>query len=72
MLVGRMTVSGKETVLIGLSRKNTELLLQGKPIYKDTELPINLLIIGGETEDSILEHLKEHLNIPDGVIERRS
>lgn len=54
---------GRHTIVLGLSRRNTELLLQGKPICIDTEqVPPNglsipggpiILVCAGETEEHI-------------------
>jgi hypothetical protein len=60
-------VTGRNILGIGLSRRNTELILKGKPIHfnaEDFDLPnwkeLNeILIIGGETEDSIYKELKD-------------
>jgi hypothetical protein len=45
-------------LLIGLSRRNLELLLQGNPIHKTAQgvLP-ELMVLFGETEDGIMKQL---------------
>jgi hypothetical protein len=58
-----MTKDGRDVLLLGLSRRNTELLLDGQPIRVDTALkpphglaiadgPV-ILIIAGETEEQM-------------------
>lgn len=55
------------TVVIGLSRKNLEALLKDRPInlqMSDMGLaPLQVLIVGGETERAIYEELKKHCEI---------
>lgn len=66
MLIGHTITGNHMTLMIGLSRKNCELLMEGKPILKGPEAtlaPMTLIIVGGETEDEILDQLKKH-NIP--------
>lgn len=53
---------GVPLLILGLSRRNTELLLEGKPISVDmlgiTGLKAKILIIAGETEEALTEQLK--------------
>jgi hypothetical protein len=58
---GAKLENGRQLLVIGLSRRNTELLLEGKPIRidpADTRLdgPI-IVIMGGENEQAILDQL---------------
>lgn len=58
------------TILIGLSRMNTVKLLEGKPIKFDGRklgLPnITVLIVGGETEEAIIQELLDSgIKLPD-------
>ena len=52
---------GREVLVIGLSRRNTELLLDGKPIsFNLADLGVdgpNVVLIGGETEALLVEQL---------------
>lgn len=54
---------GKEHVIIGLSKRNIELLMQGKPIiFEGSEVGVpgkKFLIFYGVTEDAILDDLRE-------------
>lgn len=62
------SVNDGKGVLIGLSRGNVEELLKGHPILKnkeDTGLPVTIVIVGGETEEAILEELNQHFSMPD-------
>lgn len=60
MIKGRLAGGrddGKPILFIGLSRRNTELLLEGKPITFDATgfgLPGQVMLVGGETEEAIL------------------
>lgn len=78
---GMATGDGRTVVGIGLSRENTELLLAGKPIHVHIEdwggppehaerlTGIDLLIVGGETEESIsldLSALRAEYSDPGG------
>lgn len=64
---------GTPMLLLGLSRSNTEKLLEGKPIFIDTEelnehpdvnFPrIGIAILAGETEVDILDEVKANLNV---------
>jgi hypothetical protein len=63
------TSGNKKLIGLGLSRRNCELLLQGKPIVVDVEkmdpeLRIKVLLIGGETEAAMAKMMKE-----DGLID---
>ncbi len=54
---------GRKVVILGLSRKNTELLLEGRPIAVDTrELGVAdgpvVFIYGGETESAMEAELR--------------
>lgn len=53
---------GKPLLLLGLSRKNTELLLDGKPISIELKgligLEATVLLIAGETEGAMLSQLR--------------
>jgi hypothetical protein len=62
---------GRTLVGLGLSRKNWENLLEGKPIVISCEalhlaVAIDILIVGGETETSICQDLEDHgFNLPE-------
>jgi hypothetical protein len=62
--VGSGGPTNKPLVFLGLSRRNTELLLAGKPIVvrlRDlhADLPeLDVVLLGGETEDDIAEDLR--------------
>lgn len=74
MIIASLKQGDDPAVLVGLSRKNAEELIKGHPIFKpkeETGLPVTLIIVGGETEESIMAELKEHFNIPDEVIDDR-
>jgi hypothetical protein len=65
---------GIPLLVIGLTNKNIEELKKGRPVFKgpeDTHLPMSFTIIWGETEDAILEDLKQHFVIP-AVEDRRT
>ena len=68
MIIGKLAIDDRETMLIGLSRRNVELLLEGKPIYKHLGAPCDILIVGGEDEQSILEELKRSFRLPEDKI----
>lgn len=59
------------SVVVGLSRLNCEKLLQGKPInlqLKEMGLPdIRILIVGGESEQSIMNELTKHIPMEPGA-----
>lgn len=62
MIKGRLAQGGglHPTLFIGLSRRNCQLLLEGKPIKFDATgfgLPGTVVIAGGETEASLLADL---------------
>lgn len=64
--------SSDGTFLIGLSRANCELLLEGKPIVlqvPQTGVPFRgrIVIMGGESEQSILQELLTHQLVADDV-----
>ena len=65
MLIARgVTHDGKQLLLIGLSRRNLELLQQERPILRDFPPDIDLAsvtkisIIFGETEQEIADRLR--------------
>jgi hypothetical protein len=69
-----------KTLLIGLSRNNTKLLLEGQPIKFSISDVIEhgldpddeIAIVGGETEESILEELSQYVPIdPSDVDDQR-
>ncbi len=68
MLIARMEdLNGRPLLLIGLSRRNVELLKLGRPILRVAEntpvldqLGIGLSIIYGETEKAILEDFQKN------------
>lgn len=57
--------TGKPILLLGLTRKNTELLLDGRPIPIELKDLIGVdavvLIVAGETEQAICDELREHI-----------
>ncbi len=64
------SADGRPFLIFGLSRINTERLLQGDPIPIDTEalgLPggPHILIMAGETEEDILNTLRQHVTLPE-------
>jgi len=64
---------GKALLVLGLSRKNTELLLEGRPISVELMGLIGkeatILLVGGETEEAIAAELAEFIG-PGTRIER--
>jgi hypothetical protein len=55
--------NGELKILIALSRQNCDLLLEGKPIFKgpeSTRVPMTIIIVGGETEEKILDELQSN------------
>ena len=59
-------------LLIGLSRRNLELLLQGRPIYKSAQMGLpQLIVMFGETEAEIMKELAEH-GIDVGLYEAKA
>ncbi len=55
---------GRPIAIVGLSRRNTELLLEGKPIEIDLAkfgLAGVLILLGGETEAAIQAELATHM-----------
>jgi len=64
---------GKPLLILGLSRKNTELLLDGRPISIELMGLIGkeatVLLMAGETEEAMHEQLKEFIG-PETRIER--
>jgi hypothetical protein len=68
MIIG--SFDNGEVILIGLSKGNMEELLKNRPILKtkeETDLPVTILIVGGETEEEILIELSENFNMPDEI-----
>lgn len=65
--------NGRTALFLGLSRKNTERLLQGKPIVVrldelDATLPgMDVVLLGGETEADITEDLRSIGPLPEGM-----
>jgi hypothetical protein len=67
-------------VILGLSAANTQRLLAGQPIRVDlselikTEPHVVVLLVGGETEQSIQSDLAQHFHLPkeglDGPTDR--
>lgn len=57
---------GTPLLILGLSRLNTEKLLDGQPIHVrvdhvDPRLPaLNVVLMGGETEEDIAAELGQH------------
>lgn len=63
MIYGRKSGEGHDVIIIGLSRRNVEKLLEGKPIFKrastlEPGLP-ELVLFVEATEDACLAKLKE-------------
>lgn len=58
------TPDGDTVLILGLSRLNTERLLDGKPIKVDgldVGLPgIQVVLVGGETEQAIGDDMQKH------------
>lgn len=68
---------GREFIGIGLSRGNCEKLMKGQPIVLNAEtdfgmpeVHLEILVIGGETEQAMYEELKS-LGVLDGTEIRR-
>lgn len=62
ILAHNLDPDGNLMILIGLSRANVDQLLEGRPILKgpqDTGVNVHVVIVGGETEDEIMQQLKE-------------
>lgn len=55
---------GRPLLILGLSRKNTERLLEGRPIPVELRdlfgIDAVVLIVAGETEDAIVDELRAH------------
>lgn len=65
---------GRHFLILGLSRKNTEALLEGLPIAIDTvDLGVtdgpHILLVAGETEEDIQTELKNHFNLPPAQVD---
>jgi hypothetical protein len=61
-------------IFLGLTRRNTELLLLDRPIRIDLEefgVRGQLILMGGETEDSIREQLRSVLPPDTIVVDKR-
>ena len=61
ILASNVDDNGMPILLIGLSKGNCEKLLDGKPIFKgpqDTLMSLSIIIVGGQTEDEIVQSLK--------------
>lgn len=64
-MIKAIGTKGNHTVVVlGLSRRNCELLLEGKPIHVDVEklvpgLRVSVLLIAGETELAITKGLAD-------------
>ena len=63
-LVGANKKTGTKIVWLGLSRRNCELLLEGKPIVipLDEMLPdvdVEIILLGGETELAMVAEFKK-------------
>jgi hypothetical protein len=60
--------NGDRAYVIGLSKKNWEHLLANEPIafaVENSQVPIKfLIVVGGETEESITEELAKHFPFP--------
>lgn len=71
MIKARGIIGGTDTVIIGLSRRNTELLHDGKPILFDgleVGLPVRILMLAGDTENDVIEDLRSiGFNLPEGA-----
>jgi hypothetical protein len=69
MIKATSVLNGRRAVILGLSRKNTEALLEGKPMKIDlAELGMPeagvVFIVGGETEQSIQAELAKYFVMP--------
>jgi hypothetical protein len=65
---------GSSFVVLGLTRRNTELLLAGKPIPVDLRemgIDCQVLIMGGETEDAMAAELKDFIDSKTIVDDQR-
>jgi len=61
------TEDGRTIVLLGLSRENTTRLHANKPIYvtgAEMDVPVDIVIIAGETEEAIVTLLGESYELP--------
>ena len=62
--------NGDPILILGLSRANCEHLLAGKPIAFPTDripmtkAPVHIIILGGETEQSIVDEMSKHVPLP--------
>lgn len=62
---------GREFIGIGLSRRNCELLLAGRPIEidgKEMRMPIDVFIFAGETEDAMRKEIEALQSKPIPII----
>lgn len=65
------TNDDKPFVGLGLSRRNFELLMQGRPIQitgKDLGIPFDILILGGETEEAMRSTVESWLDKPIPIV----
>jgi hypothetical protein len=65
---------GRPIMILGLSRRNTELLLEGKPIMVDTSnfgIPGGpcIVLLGGETEQAIQAEMAKHMKLPEPTLD---
>lgn len=63
---------GRPMMILGLSRRNTEMLLEGRPILVHTAdygIPggLHIALLGGETEEAIQAEMAKHLTLPEPV-----
>lgn len=68
--IGKNIKTGHPVMVIGLSRGNCNKLLADQPILFNVASiglpPMEVLIMGGETEDTMREELDRLLGAPDG------
>lgn len=71
MIKAAGTRGGKPMLILGLSGENMTRLMAGEPIMLDTAalgLPeMNVVIVGGRTEDAITADLRAHGLLPPEV-----
>lgn len=61
-------------LILGLSRKNIEKLMEGMPIFKTAEelrAPISVAILFGEVEENIQQQLSMLINESTEIIDNR-
>lgn len=79
MIKAVITMGEKTLLVLGLSRMNTKKLHDGEPILMDmADIPdaameiiqnterMNICIMAGETEDAVLQEIKNHFPIATG------